>query len=60
MYTVALIVVFIMIEVFRRLLYVYEKIDIPVEYVIVSLMFAFSLILDGIRGELRKLIRAVL
>jgi hypothetical protein len=35
MYTVALIVVFIMIEVFRRLLYVYEKIDIPVEYVIV-------------------------
>ncbi len=43
MYTVALIVVFIMIEVFRRLLYVYEKIDIPVEYVIVFLMFAFPL-----------------
>jgi hypothetical protein len=42
---------------FRRLLYVYEKIDIPVEYVIVFLMFALSLILDGIRGELRKLIR---
>jgi len=41
---------------FRRLLYVYEKIDIPVEHVIVSLMFALSLILDDIRGELRKLI----
>ena len=42
---------------FRRLLYVYEKIDIPIEYVIVFLMFALSFILDGIRGELRKLIR---
>jgi len=54
-YTVALIVVFVVIEVFRRFLYVYEKIDIPVEYVVVFLIFALSLILDNMMSEVRKL-----
>jgi division protein CdvB (Snf7/Vps24/ESCRT-III family) len=55
MYTAALIIIFIMIEVFRLLLKTYEKIDIPVEYVVITLIFALSLILDKIMSEVRKL-----